>query len=659
VTTHNKQAENLFNKYAHLFHSYILVFLVLSISTATLASDNKLSPLPISAYGSLPDTSQVQLSPNGESIAMIKNHNGTLVLMTNNFKTKIKRYLLQADNVDVILKWFTWANDDVLLVSAAYPTQQRSTQYTLTRLHKFDLTTSKGLELLVKAKGSKGERDAQYQDKVISLLPVRPDHILMAIDYDKRNRPSLYEVNIRSNKRKRVKKSKRSAEAWFADRQGHARISRVRVDTRFFYKLYNNDGSFIRDLWSYEVFEKNVVHILGFDLDPNILYIRALHQSRYAVFKVDVTDKLLQRELIYADKKYDVKGSLIYSPNTHAVVGLSHSSNSDNKTYWDADYIALKKVINEAIPHATNTIISLSSDLNKYVLFSRSKKTAGDYYIGDRKKNNLSYLARRYPQINESNYARKKKVHYKARDGLEIEGFLTMPIGSANGSKLPAIIYPHGGPRTRNHFGFDYRAQFFANRGYVVFQPNFRGSAGYGYEFEMAAIKGWGKAMQDDLQDAAIWLAEQSIIDSDKVCIAGGSYGGYAALMAAVKHGNTFKCAASFAGVSDMELIVSKYRYSTNRAIIKKQLGTDSDELGAVSPVNFAKNINIPILLVHGTEDSIVPVKHSQVMAEKLEYYDKEVRYVEIKGANHNLSVQSHRIQTLEEMVKFFDKYLK
>ncbi len=301
----------------------------------------------------------------------------------------------------------------------------------------------------------------------------------------------------------------------------------------------------------------------------------------------------------------------------------------------------------------------MSNELQRYVIFSSSDKEAGSYFLGDRAKGTLNYVASRYPDINESNYAAKKLLSYQARDGLNIEGYLTIPKYTDSNTKLPAIILPHGGPMARDYKGFDYWAELFANRGYVVFQPNFRGSSGYGYNFEMAAIKGWGKAMQNDLEDAAKWLQQNANVDSKKMCIAGASYGGYAALMAAVKHGDTFQCAASFAGVSDIELIVSKARYFTNKEIVRKQFGEDSDELEAVSPVNFANNINIPILLIHGTDDKVVPVQHSREMADELEDYNKDVRYIEIEGANHHLSAQKHRVKTLEEMVAFFNKHLK
>lgn len=629
------------------------------ISPECFSTPPSFTPLPISAYGDLPDTSRVSLSPDGKNLAMLKNSSGTLVLVIYNFETGETKYLLKADNISVILNWYTWANNDVILISTGYTSKQRDIKYTQTRLSRYDLSSDEGLTYLVKPNKGRREKNAQFQDNIISFLPDKPDKILVSIGYDVVNSPSVYEVDVRTQKRSRVRKNKSYVEDWFADQQGNIRIGYHRNETKIYYRLYDQAGRKIRDLWSYEIFEKNVVHILGFDLDPNILYINALHNGRYAVFKVNLTDEKLTKELVLADDKYDVDGSLIYSPKTSAVIGIRHGSSDDNRTYWDEDYISLKKGLNKVIPNAKNTIISMSKDLTKYVLFSSSKEDPGSYFIGDRKKQKLSYLATTYPKINDTNYAGKQLVHYKARDGLSIEAYLTKPIREKEEVKSPAIILPHGGPMARDYEGFDYWAELFSNRGYIVFQPNFRGSSGYGYDFEMASIEGWGQAMQDDLQDAAKWLKRQNIVNENKICIAGASYGGYAALMAAVKHGESFKCAASFAGVSDIELIVSKARRFTNNEVVKKQFGTDSDKLEAASPVNFSEKINIPILLIHGTDDKVVPVAHSRDMAEELDDYDKDVRYVEIEGANHHLSVQAHRLQTLKEMVNFFDKHLK
>ena len=174
----------------------------------------------------------------------------------------------------------------------------------------------------------------------------------------------------------------------------------------------------------------------------------------------------------------------------------------------------------------------------------------------------------------------------------------------------------------------------------------------------MASVEGWGLAMQDDLQDATHWLIKQGLVDANKVCIAGASYGGYAALMAAVKHSETCPCAASFARVTDLEQIIRDAKAFSNKKIVQKQIGTNSEQLEATSPVNFANKIKIPILLIHGTDDQVVPVKHSQVMAAALTKQNKQVNYIELEDANHSLSNQAHRIQTLKAMTEFFAEHL-
>ena len=480
----------------------------------------------------------------------------------------------------------------------------------------------------------------------------------MAIAFEENNRPTVYEVDVKTKKRNRVQKFKANTINWIADQQGKVRIAVGKKKTEFFYQLFDLKTKKWRDLWSYKIFQESGIDILGFDLNPDILYIRALHKNRYAIFKVDVSNQVLQKELVFFDEKYDVDGSLIYSPATGEVIGLSHSNSDDLRVYWDDEYSQFQKALKQALPDSDNTIISMTKDLSKYILFSSSASSAGDYYIGDRKNQNMHYLASLYPDINKSNYAGKSLIQYKARDGIDIEAYLTIPKNYDENIKLPAIILPHGGPMVRDYAGFDYWSELFANQGYVVLQPNFRGSSGYGFEFEMAAVEGWGKAMQDDLQDATHWLIDQGLVNKNRICIAGASYGGYAALMSAVKHSKTFKCAASFAGVTDIELIVSNARRYTNSAIVKKQFGTDSEKLEAVSPINFADKIDIPILLIHGTDDRVVLVNHSRAMAEELAEYNKEFKYIELEDGNHHLSVQSHRIETLQNMVSFFNTHI-
>jgi dipeptidyl aminopeptidase/acylaminoacyl peptidase len=228
---------------------------------------------------------------------------------------------------------------------------------------------------------------------------------------------------------------------------------------------------------------------------------------------------------------------------------------------------------------------------------------------------------------------------------------MTLPKGVDK--PIATILHPHGGPGAREMDGFDYWTSFFSNQGYAVFRPNFRGSSGYGYKFAQSQMKGWGLTMQDDLTDATHWLIDEKIADPKRICIVGASYGGYAAAMAAVKTPDLFKCAISFAGVSDLKKLVNNSRRYTNSKFVKNQIGSDSDDLEARSPYFQAAKIKTPLLLLHGEDDRVVDVEQSRRFAEELEDLAKPVTYIEYANGDHYLSIQRNRHQVFEVMGEF------
>ena len=248
--------------------------------------------------------------------------------------------------------------------------------------------------------------------------------------------------------------------------------------------------------------------------------------------------------------------------------------------------------------------------------------------------------------------AEKQAVNYEARDGLAIEGYLTLPRDAGEGP-LPAIIFPHGGPISYDGSGFDYWTQYFASRGYAVLQMNLRGSAGDGYDFMASGLKSWGLEMQNDVEDGTRWLIEEGIADPDRICVVGASYGGYAALMEASRNPDLYQCAVSFAGVTDVaELVTSHKRYG-NYDAVREQAGSGFSELRERSPLHNAETIDIPVLLVHGTRDRNVRVRHSQKMAKELEKEGKDVAYLELEDGDHYLSMQENRIAFFRAMDAF------
>ena len=452
---------------------------------------------------------------------------------------------------------------------------------------------------------------------------------------------------------------KKDVRSWIADQQGRVRVGEAfnNESGSISTLIYNLENKSWKVVWKNEVFSGSPVSPLGFGKDPDILYVRADHNGRNAIFRVDVSKTDLPMELVAQNDNYDIDGSLIYSSKTRDVVGVYHSEAEGGRIYWDESYKKLQAFIDKALPDTTNYLIDSSQDELRYIIFSTSDTMPGKYYLLDTNKSSLGLVATTYPQL-DGRLQGSKKITYTARDGKTIEAYLTLPAGHIAGTPCPCVIFPHGGPMARDYGDFDYWAEYFASKGIIVLQPNFRGSSGYGREFEMEAVQNFGLTMQDDLTDAANWLIEKKLADPDRLAIAGGSYGGYAALMGAVKTPDLFRCAISFAGVSDLlELRNSKQSY-IGYSVVRKQLGTDSKQLEAVSPIKFIDRIKIPILLGHGDEDRTVPVEQSREMAKALKKYKKKHVYIELKHGDHSLGYQENRHEFFRAMDKFLDKYL-
>ena len=339
------------------------------------------------------------------------------------------------------------------------------------------------------------------------------------------------------------------------------------------------------------------------------------------------------------------------------MIGVFHSEAEGSKVFFDENFQAFQRSLDKAIPNAYNQVASLSADERKYILFTSNSKEPGAYYLGDRDKKSLEFVLEQYPLLYKQPLSGKEKITYEARDKLKIEAYLTMPHGGIVADN-PAIILPHDGPMVRDHGGFDWFVEFFASRGYVVLQPNFRGSSGYGFEFEMESIGNWGGAMQDDLADAATWLIANHSVDSQSVCILGGSYGGYAALMAAAKQQHIFKCAASFAGISDLNLLLRKALRFSNYDFVKMVVGDDSQKLKRRSPINYVKNIEIPVMIIHGDQDLIVHVEQSRTMYKAMQKNKKQVEYIELKDGNHYMSIEANRLLVLSSFERFLGEHI-
>ncbi|MDD8060846.1 alpha/beta hydrolase family protein [Shewanella metallivivens] len=631
---------------------WFIAIIFAQLSNMTLAN-----PLPVDAFANLPDVRFVTLSPDGSKVAsLIRVHSDTLdgqILNIRDIKTNKDIFPVQTDNQKFVILSLTWANNDIVLIKAKYPATRRGVPTTETRLMKYSLSDNKTSSVFSKRTFSRFLFVPQIQSSIVDYLDKDPEHILMQISGlgSQAQYESVIKVSLESGGVKIKQHAQKYIEDWVTDRQNQIRIGIYRDDTSYrIYEQQKADGD-LRLLWEFEALDENAIWPMGFDHDPNILYVSAYHQGLKAIFKVNLTDPDLTKELVYQNENYDVEGQLIYSTLKQKVIGIDTNIEGEF-LFWDQDYIKLNNGLNQVLPESHNVINQLSDDERRYLVYSTGPIESGTYFYGDRDKGELYPIAYRYSQLPPEVLSQPKKVNYNARDGLAIEAFLTTPKNT-EAKHLPTIIFPHGGPISYDSTSFDYWAQFFANRGYAVLQMNFRGSAGYGYQFMSSGLKNWGLEMQNDVEDGAHWLIEQGITDPKRMCIVGASYGGYAALMGVAKTPDLYRCAISVAGVTDLEYLVKSSRGYDNSKIVKKQIGDDYDDLYQRSPISKAANIKVPVLLIHGTKDRVVGARHSEAMYDTLNDLHKSVKYVELENGDHHLSNNEHRLTTFIEIERF------
>jgi len=644
-----------------------LLLTVNSAFTEESTANDAAKPLPASDFYQMQSMRNAQVSPDGNFIVALKNIEDTTAIVTINMNTGESFYPAKTDNKKFKFNWIRWANNDRILVSLRYIMNEDvpGVSFYETRLISMDAKKASTMINMVKppvyngATTYGGIQPGQFQDKVLGSVPNDQNNVYMGIDLEIQGRPGVYKVNINSAKASLVKKADSRISQWVLDAQGIARAG----------SGYNDDDRkvSIRVLdpttnkwvtaWEYVVLDEPEISVLGFGKNPAEMYMLADHNGRQALFKVDLSKEGYPKELILSDEKRDIEGDLIYSKELNDVVGIYYNDGEDKSIFWQNDYKKFQLGLNKALPGASNYITSLSDDGRKYTLFSTDGISPGTIYYGNRDTKQLVAVAAPFPNLTDDVLVKKELLNYKARDGLELDGYLSRPKNNKD-KPIATIILPHGGPMAEDGAGFDSFSSFLTNRGYAVFQPNFRGSSGRGHEFMIKAVASMGLAMQDDLEDAAQFLISKKIADPQKMCIVGASYGGYAALMGATKTPDLFKCAISFAGISDIKKLRGISRYTGNKNTMREQLGNDMDQLKNTSPINMVDKIQIPILLIHGSKDASVPVEQSRIMADELKSQHKVYQYIELDGGSHHLDTLQDRKQTFEAMETFLKKYL-
>jgi dipeptidyl aminopeptidase/acylaminoacyl peptidase len=631
-------------------------------AAAASAAGGLAARLPLEHFARLPLIEQVTLSPDGERFAALMNHgNDTVLVVRELVGSHPLRPVLKTDNRGYRFSWLRWANNDRLAVSVRYPGRRGWTEVAETRLFSIKRDGS-GLVNLVRAAPFANGRAAQLQDQVIDWLPGDGQHVLLQLAEDGSADPMVYRVNVENGRRMPVHGARSHVHQWLTDQQHRVRVGVRQEGARVEVLVCDPDGKNWRTAWAFDMFDVQAVWPLGFGADPDRLIVSADHEGRRAVFEVDLRGATLPKRKLLSHPRYDISGKLVHDPANGEAIGIrSALLGAAGESFWHADIRSLLQAIDLALPERRNQLLQFDGSGRQYLLHTGGNAVPGTFMVGFRDKGQLTALAETYPELADQPLARKRSVTLRARDGHALPSFVTLPVGAPS-RRLPTVVLPHGGPISLDTADFDPWVQFLANRGYAVLQVNFRGSAGFGQAHMSSGLKRWGLEMQDDLSDALKWLVDQGTTDPARVCIVGGSYGGFAALMGAAKTPDLYRCAVSFAGVSDLiELGRHQRRFMNGEAIFERQVGSlwdDSEQLEATSPRRLAEQIKAPVLLIHGTADRSVPFDQSEDMAAALKRAGKVHKFIRQEDGDHHLSHQAHRTQFFQELEAFLDAHI-
>jgi len=458
-----------------------------------------------------------------------------------------------------------------------------------------------------------------------------------------------------------------NAESWMLDHKGEPTILISSRDGKETIHYRNASGEW-RDLVSQAAYgsDADAIAPIGFYDDKHLLVKTRTKGDKAALYLMDLASGKIDPNPLVAMADFDFGGSMVYSRKR--LVGLHYLADARSSAWFDPALKAAQADVDKQLGGLINIITPPTQPETDWLLVvSYSDRQPRFYSVYNSKTHELKGLGSTRPDIKSSEMGRQDFIKYRARDGLEVPAWLTLP--AKEGKKLPMVVLVHGGPYVRgNEWGWNAESQFLASRGYAVLAPEFRGSTGYGMKLFDAGLKQWGLKMQDDIADSVKWAVEKGIADPGRICIMGGSYGGYATLMGLINDPGLYRCGIAYAAVTDIPL-----QYSSGMAVLSDlpadykaygvpllvgDLEKDAAQFTATSPLQQAARIKRPLLLAHGSDDRRVPFPHYSKLRSALKDAKADAEFVEYVGEGHGWSTLKTRLDFWGRVEKFLDKHI-
>jgi len=613
--------------------------------------------------------SNLRLSPNGQYLAAVVPFKGRRNLAVVDLKARSVNIVTSMDDRDVNTAW--WISNRRLV-----DLQRAAGEQIGVGLYAVDRDGKEGRELspyspITSTSSSLVPRYSLFLATFVEESGKDTDDILVTSNERTARYTDVYRVDTRTGRRSLVTfDSPGNVLAWVPDRNGVPRAAMVDEDNGELSVHYRDgDKAPWKRLVRFHQFRNEAAAFVPvtFDYDGSLIVASRAGGDKAALYKYDIAANKLGERLV-GHEDYDVEGGLIFDPRKKALVGISVNAERRQTVWFDQQWASWQKMIDQALPGAVN-VLSRPVDSPLVLVTSYSDRQPGEWYLFDPAKPSLERAVAAMPWIDPKRMAERKFIRYKARDGLEIPAYLTVPQGSS-GKNLPLIVDVHGGPYVRGHsWGYSAEAQYFASLGYAVLQPDFRGSVGYGWKHFTAGWKQWGLSMQDDLNDGVAHLVKEGTVDPARVCIYGASYGGYAAMIGLARDPQLWRCGINMVGVTDLDLLQTATWSDTNadwRAstqvfydLLIGNRNSERERFEKTSPVRQAANIKRPVFMAYGGQDRRVPIEHGERMRNALKQAGVTHEYVVYDKEGHGFMLEQNRFDLYRRIEKFLGEQLR
>ena len=622
-------------------------------------------PIPLEAFARLPDIERPRINTDGTALALKVRHNGEQYLAVIPLDSPDRRPVMigrdgEFDQMeDIRTTAWDWIDSDNLLVWLASQTDVQGQRVDATRVIAYNRRTRQLTQLGWRGTFVRGS-------DVIWRSTSGPPRILLARyaegrGYERLFNQEVIEVDVTTGRHRLVTAPRRGISNWFADGEGNLRLgTSFDGGTGRLTALYRSGGegnfrTIIRErMQRYATAPLPIVF-----MPDDRAIVASRHEGFSALYEIDLDTMEFGRKVFGVDG-YDVDGSdVILNPERNALEGVRIVRDRVEYHWFNPRMREIQSVLEQTFGAGNAAIVSADRARRIVVLHVGGPNQAGSYYLFNTQSGAIEQIGWVNEALRDMVLNPVRTIRYRASDGQNIAAVLTLPRLREH-SRLPLIVLPHGGPWARDFETWDMWAQPLAELGYAVVQPNFRGSSGFGQEWEAMSDGNWGTRMQDDLNEAVDHLVNEGIADPRRVCIFGWSYGGYAASRAAQRDGGRYRCAISGAGVHDLPEMVAYDRNYLGR-YGSQYIGSAASRLAEISPARFASEYSAPILIVHGARDVRVPVAQSRELVARLRRAGKvegrDFVYVEQPRNTHHLPLESDRLQLLQEMQRFLAQH--